>query len=244
LRLLTKLSFFICIGVFWTSSSLAQSYDEPVKAKDTLQTNILSYESLPVDSLEADEYLTVYRHYLTSSLSALINYTPGIQFGYELSLSQRFAIVAEAGYLMSTRQPRNGYRLKGELRYYLKNTNFFLGIEGVKKETRTDASDWWDLGTHEQRFDYKGVRQFNYVAYKTGFITDFFFNSDRFLLEVASSLGAGKYTVSTVGIPEGATIVNPRFFFFNSRNFEESKTDQLVASISVKIKFGLGKTLN
>lgn len=248
LRQLIRLG--ICLGfvVFCSVFGWSQSGDKALMVKDTLLADTLVYRSLSNEDLETDteseDYLVVYRHYITSSLSAILNYTPGIQFGYEYSLSNRLAVVADAGYLISATQPRTGYRLKAELRYYLKDDNFFFGLEGVRKQTITDATNWFDLGTHQQRLDYKGIRLLNYLGLKGGVIFDLS-QSDWLQFEIAGSIGGGEYSVSTSGLPSDATLATDGFALFGNPNrFVDAKSGLPIASISVKIKFGIGATLN
>ena len=203
-----------------------------VSSSDTIHR-----ENLQAKDTMSSRYL--FKHYITYAPSALLNITPGIQFGYERIINNEWAILGEIGGLYSLQDDRKGVRVKAEVRDYFKSAPvLYIGAEVVHKYTTTDIRDWVDAGTFFRLIDYRGTRNLTYASLKFG-CSPSLGKKRRLLLDIGLSIGGGKYSVDTKGVPEGFVVneFNDGFFWDNS--FRTRSLAVPMAALSIKLKYGL-----
>lgn len=203
---------------------------------DKINLSILQ-DSVIVDTTTIDSTFFPYQRYISFAPSALLNPTPGVQFGYEQIFKDKYALIGEVGGLLSIQEDRKGVRFKAEARIYRgSRCKRYFALEAVHKYTQTNISDWVDAGTHQQLITYKGLRRLTYACTKFGVNTAFEENS-RIFFDFGISLGGGIYSVSTRDIPE--QFVSREFFsgFFFDNSFRERVDLVPMVAFSLKLKY-------
>ncbi len=234
LLLLRRVKFFISLASLWCLAAVSTSAQDTVieSTTDTIQR----------DHLLAKETMSSrypYKHYITYAPSALLNITPGVQFGYERIINNQWAVLGELGGLNSLQDDRRGFRLKAEIRDYFESAPvLYIGGEVVHKYTSTDIRDWVDAGTFLRLIDYRGTRNLTYASLKFG-CSPPLGKGRRLLLDIGLSIGGGKYRVDTKGVPEGFEVREVIDGFFWDNSFRRRSLYVPMAALSIKLKYGL-----
>ena len=232
--LLRRVKFFIVLACVWCLGVVSTSAQDSAmeSSVDTLQQDV-GY----VQETIASRY--PYKQYITYSFSALLNVTPGVQFGYERIINNKWAVVGELGGLYSLQEARKGVRMKAEVRSYFESAPLlYLGGEFVHKYTSTDVRNWVDAGTYFRLVDYRGTRNLTYGCLKFGCSPSVSKNR-RLLLDIGLSIGGGTYRVDTNGVPEGLEIQDFNDGFFWDNSFTTRTLNVPMAAVSIKLKYGL-----
>lgn len=231
LRIRTIILLVVLLFGSMQLASAQEKYDEV--ATDTLETEKVDVE----DYYDYPKFKINYRHFVSVAPSALLNFTPGLQLGYERVWNGKWALIGELGGLLSFQQNRRGFRLKAEGRHYFPNTpKLFFALEGVHKFTSTAVTDWLDAGTHEQLVEFNGLRNFSYGSLKFGFNTPFR-PDGRLFIDIGVSAGLGLFSVRTSEIPSEFSINEFNDGFFFDTSFRERSTIVPIAAFSLKLKY-------
>jgi hypothetical protein len=186
---------------------------------------------------QSDSLLTIRpKNGIRFNAGALVNFIPAIQFGYERRLGRNIALTADVGYIFNTRNSLylgNGYRVKLGVQSTFSNIGLY-GLEVVRRSVYRPTSDFFDLGTHEQRFDYERIKTLTYAAGKIGLELPMVEN--KLYIELTSSIGYGVFEVEDRGKPDFEESNFNRFFTL--RPFEnEGVTPIPVIACSMNLKY-------
>ena len=186
---INRIFTIICIAVLSCFSLFGQEELEPEVAIDLWERQIYSPK------------LAVY-----FDLFQLIDYTPTIFGGVELKTFKKQTISFGAGYVNNfysenSRRSYNGYKLKGEYRFFNKE-NFFLGPQFLHKYLKTEGNTTIIRADNAfQEIIPITVHNRLNIIHVTGGRT--FFLSKSFFLELSLGYGVKFINATFEGLPEG-----------------------------------------